>query len=66
MPQSQIVITITDEGKFNCTGPLDNKLLCYGMLELAKEAVLRHDPNRVIHQPTDDDRKVLGKLGGAN
>lgn len=30
-------------GQFNIEGPIDNKILAYGLLELAKEAIFRHN-----------------------
>lgn len=30
------------------TGPLDNKLLCYGLLEIAKEAIRDFKPPEII------------------
>lgn len=35
----RIVIEVGDDGKLNFNGPLNNKILCYGILELAKVAV---------------------------
>jgi len=35
----QLVITMTAAGQMNVTGPLQNPLLCYGMLELAKDII---------------------------
>jgi len=40
--QAQILLQIEDSGKFNFVGPLDNKVLCYGMLQLAIESVGKH------------------------
>lgn len=41
--QAQLILQIEDSGKFNLIGPLDNKLLCYGMLQLGLEAVGKHE-----------------------
>ena len=38
MPQT-LSITIDDDGKVSLAGPLKNMLLCYGMLETAKDAL---------------------------
>lgn len=35
----QILIEQTDDGKVNVGGPLQNKVLMYGLLEIAKEVV---------------------------
>ena len=39
---AQLVIALTAEGQVLVNGPLDNKLLALGMLECAKDAVLKH------------------------
>lgn len=41
MPKAQVVITLHDDGRFDVKGPLDNKILMYGLLGLAHEAVLK-------------------------
>lgn len=39
---SQLVIALYDNGSFGVHGPIDNKLLAYGMLEVAKDTVTKH------------------------
>jgi len=40
MPKIQLVINFNPENyKIDVSGPLENKLLCIGLLELAKEAI---------------------------
>jgi hypothetical protein len=46
-----LTITYTPDGNVNVNGPIANKVLCYGMLELAKDAIRRYNPNRVV-QPS--------------
>lgn len=46
--QTQIVITLTAEGQFKATGPFDNKLLCYGLLDMCRDAVQKHDSQRRV------------------
>lgn len=38
----QLKITLLPNGHIQVEGPLDNKLACYGMLEMAKEAIAAH------------------------
>lgn len=40
----QLLITLLPDGKVNLAGPIKDRLLCYGLLEVAKELVsdLRH------------------------
>ena len=50
--QAQILLQIEDSGKFNFVGPLDNKILCYGILHLALEAVGKHEVQEQAAAPT--------------
>lgn len=57
----QLVITLTDEGQLNVSGPIDNKMLCYGILEVAKEVVAeRARQSQKLVQPAT---MVLPKIG---
>lgn len=35
----ELVITLTSQGEVGVRGPIDQLLVCYGMLELAKDAI---------------------------
>lgn len=35
----EMKIVMNESGEVNVTGPLENKVFCYGLLELAKEAI---------------------------
>jgi hypothetical protein len=35
----QLVISLLPGGQINVNGPVGNKILCYGMLDLAKDAI---------------------------
>jgi hypothetical protein len=35
----ELKITVDDAGNINVNGPIANKMLCYGMLEMAKDAI---------------------------
>jgi len=42
VPSTTLVLTITFDqmtGQVNVTGPVENGLVCYGMLECAKDAI---------------------------
>jgi len=43
--QAQIVISMTTEGLVHVSGPIANKLLCYGLLKLAEETITKHQVN---------------------
>lgn len=34
-----ITITLTDDGQLNVNGPIDNRMLSYGMLEMARDII---------------------------
>ena len=44
----RLIITIQDDGSVGVTGPLNNKLLCYGILEAAKDAIKNYQPSVLI------------------
>lgn len=39
---AQLAITLDEAGAVNINGPLENRLLCYGLMEMAKEALQKH------------------------
>ena len=45
-----LTITVTLEGALNVNGPLQDKMLCYGLLEMAKDAIRAHqvEPSRIV------------------
>lgn len=38
----ELIIRVDDAGRLNVTGPLHDKVLCYGLLEAARDAVQEH------------------------
>lgn len=38
-PQTRLIIELMPDGRVNMNGPLGNKTLCYGLLEVAKDIV---------------------------
>lgn len=38
-PKAQLTITLDQTGKISVSGPIDNKLLAYGLLEAARDAI---------------------------
>jgi hypothetical protein len=42
-PRVQIVITVSADGGVQLAAPLHDKILCYGLLELAKDMVRAHN-----------------------
>ena len=39
---AQLVITLQDNGQVEISGPIENKMLVYGMLESARDAIQEH------------------------
>ena len=53
MPQIQFIITMdTDSGSIGVSGPIDNKVLSYGMLAVAADAVRNHGEQK-------EERKIV-------
>jgi hypothetical protein len=53
----RLVIELNDSGQVNVSGPIQNKLLCLGMLEFAKDVILKfniEDQPRVALAPAVD------------
>jgi hypothetical protein len=46
---NDIVLTITlhPDGRVDATGPLDNKIICFGMLEVAKQVISGFQASRI-------------------
>jgi hypothetical protein len=42
MPKVELVIAMDDRGQVTVTGPIDQKLLCYGLLACARDAIADH------------------------
>lgn len=38
-PSIRLVVEMLPDGRVTVSGPIDNKLLCYGLLESAKDAI---------------------------
>lgn len=52
MPPVTITITFDGPGKpLAVNAPLDNKMLCYAMLELARDLIKDYEPSKII-KPT--------------
>lgn len=59
-----IMITMTSDGKINVNGPLENKLLMLGLLEIAKDTTLKYNDQiqkRIVQAPFGiDPRRLKG------
>jgi len=68
MPLMTLAITIDEKGQIQVTGPIENKLLCYGLLEIAKDVVHEHceriSNQRVVPAGPADVAALRGLNGG--
>jgi hypothetical protein len=63
LPNRQVVlrleVTLGSDGSLNVNGPVENKVACLGLLELAKQAVLSYDSRQVAAAPVGIDLSNL-------
>lgn len=59
--KAQLVITIAEGGKINVTGPIDDPILAYGMLEVARDVVreFNDQQNRRIVPASTEELSAL-------
>jgi hypothetical protein len=43
-PQAQLIITMNAGGQVQVNGPIANRMLCYAMLEFARDAIRDYKP----------------------
>lgn len=42
MTIAQLIITLDDTGTVSVNGPIDQVLMCYGLLDMAKDSIRNH------------------------
>ena len=47
----EIIVSMDDKGNVSVNGPIENKIVCYGMLEVARQAVEKFDAQKKTIQP---------------
>lgn len=59
----RLEITLNDDGTLSMSGPIDNLFQCYGLLELAKDALRsRHGAvQQQVQRPSPLDVLALGR-----
>jgi len=68
-PQSivaQLVIVLNADGTLGVNGPVENKMLVYGMLEMAKDAVRDFNKNsqkKIVELPPGTTLRAVPPLG---
>lgn len=56
--EQKITITLHKDGQITMDGPLGNKVLCYGLLEIAKDLV-RNYVQSPIMKPTNGGLQII-------
>jgi len=52
-----LVIRLNDDGNVAVEGPIDNKLIALGLLEVAKDAIIKH------HDKQTSERRIIPATG---
>jgi len=62
----KVTLTISFEpgGPVNVSGPIADKILCYGMLEMARDAIKAYDPAKAPLIEVPDGRLGLFRANG--
>ena len=61
MAKITLTIVVEENGQIGVTGPIHDKVLCYGLLELGRQTIQAYDPGQRIVAPTG---KALVDLKG--
>lgn len=59
----QWIIDMDEKGNVQVSGPIENKVLSYGVLEVAKQAVQAFVPNKVQPATKSEFEEAKRKLG---
>jgi hypothetical protein len=56
---TKIEITMDDSGKIKVSGPLENQLLCLGLIEVAKQVIIEQGKLALLNAMNKP--KIIGK-----
>lgn len=56
-PVAQIVITLNKTGGISLEAPMENQILCFGLLEMAKQMIANH--NKVANEMAKTPSPIL-------
>jgi hypothetical protein len=59
-----LVIELEPDGKVSLAGPLENKLLCYGLLEIARQSVQDYDATKRVQSAAELPGRLVSLFGG--
>ena len=48
----ELLIKVNPDGTLTIGGPIENKVLCLGILELAKKAIIDHQASSILVAPS--------------
>lgn len=48
MPKAIITITFKDDGSVDVHGPIEDKILCFGLLRIAEFVIKEYEPTKVV------------------
>lgn len=63
-PIAQLLITLTSTGQIQIQGPIQDKTLCYGLMESAKDAIREHHAEQAKAGGLTIVRQPLNNNGG--
>lgn len=55
----KLEITLYPDGRINVNGPLEDKIFCLGLMDLAKDAIYKFEPSKIVKVPPN----LLAHLG---
>jgi hypothetical protein len=66
MQPVELVIKLTPTGQVTVTGPIEQRLLCYGLLEVARDVIGAHNPTeqRIVPPPAGGLSMIKGNGHG--
>jgi hypothetical protein len=57
----ELVISMDETGNVSVNGPIENKIVCYGMLEVARQAVEKFEPKKKTIVPVSSNEFEAAK-----
>ena len=57
----KIIIELMEDGNVNINGPLENKVLCYGLLKMGEVLVTNYENKKIISAIMVPSDKVVGR-----
>ena len=57
---NQLLITLDADGRVIVSGPVDNKILCYGLLEAARQVIQEYKAEKLIVIPKHNGGRIDG------